>query len=70
MGAIAERESHHPDFHLTNYRNVDVQLYTHKLGGVTENDVQLAEILDKEVTIVYSPKWLEAHPEAKVSIKE
>lgn len=70
MGRIAERESHHPDFHLTNYRNVDIQLYTHKLGGVTENDLQLANMLDEEVKIVYSPKWLDAHPEAEESAKK
>ena len=70
MGKIAERESHHPDFHLTNYRNVDVQLYTHKLGGVTENDLQLAKLLDEEVKIAYSPMWLEANPEAEFSAKK
>jgi 4a-hydroxytetrahydrobiopterin dehydratase len=70
MGKIAERESHHPDFHLTNYRDVDIQLYTHKLGGITENDLQLAKMLDQEVKISYSPKWLKAHPEAQSSTKE
>ena len=58
MGAIAEREGHHPDFHLTSYRNVEVVLYTHSIGGITQNDVSLAQMLDKEVKVVYSPKWL------------
>jgi 4a-hydroxytetrahydrobiopterin dehydratase len=70
MGKIAERESHHPDFHLTNYRDVETQLYTHKIGGVTENDLQLAKMLDQEVKIVYSPKWLKGHPEAQRTAKE
>ena len=61
MGAIAEEESHHPDFHLTNYRDVEVILFTHKLGGITESDLKLAEKLDK-VEIVYSPKWLKSNP--------
>lgn len=58
MGAIAERENHHPDFHLTNYRDLQVNIYTHKLGGVTENDLALAEMLDREVNVKYSPMWL------------
>jgi len=66
MGAIAEREGHHPDFHLTGYRNVKIVMFTHKLGGVTTNDLQLAKMLDTEVTVQYSPKWLQSHPEAKV----
>ena len=30
MGTIAERENHHPDFHLTNYRDVRIEIFTHK----------------------------------------
>jgi 4a-hydroxytetrahydrobiopterin dehydratase len=56
FGVIAERENHHPDFHLTNYRDVLVEIWTHKLKGVTENDILLAQMLDKEVPIKYSPK--------------
>jgi len=63
MGAIAEREGHHPDFHLTGYRNVQVDLFTHTLQGITENDLTLAELLD-QVPVLYSPKWLKEHPEA------
>ncbi len=36
---IAESENHHPDLHLTGYKNLKVVLYTHALGGVTENDL-------------------------------
>ena len=64
MGIIAERENHHPDFHLTNYRDVRIEIFTHKLQGITENDVALAEMFSKEVKISYSPKWLKEHPEA------
>ena len=39
---IAEDEMHHPDLHLTGYKNLKVVLYTHALGGVTENDLILA----------------------------
>lgn len=69
MGAVAERQSHHPDFHLTNYREVSVDIWTHKLKGVTENDLILAKLLDDSVPIDYSPKWLKSHPEANHTAK-
>lgn len=65
IGKIAEREGHHPDLHLTNYRDVEIVLYTHSLGGVSPNDVALARMIDAEVVFDYSPKWLKSHPEAK-----
>eukprot|EP00541_Cyclophora_tenuis_P012304 CAMPEP_0116550858 /NCGR_PEP_ID=MMETSP0397-20121206/5651_1 /TAXON_ID=216820 /ORGANISM="Cyclophora tenuis, Strain ECT3854" /LENGTH=183 /DNA_ID=CAMNT_0004075717 /DNA_START=10 /DNA_END=561 /DNA_ORIENTATION=- len=64
MGAIAEREGHHPDFHLTEYRSVEIVLFTHKLRGITTNDLVLARMFDSEVQVSYSPKWLRDHPEA------
>ncbi|KAL7571821.1 hypothetical protein ACA910_002906 [Epithemia clementina (nom. ined.)] len=66
MGAVAEEQGHHPDFHLTNYRNVRIDVWTHKVGGVTENDLVLAELFD-EVPIDYSPKWLKEQVETKTS---
>jgi len=39
---IAEKQNHHPDLHLTGYKNLKIVLYTHTAGGVTENDFQLA----------------------------
>jgi 4a-hydroxytetrahydrobiopterin dehydratase len=39
---LAEDEMHHPDLHLTGYKNLKVVLYTHALGGVTENDLIVA----------------------------
>ena len=39
---IAEDEMHHPDLHLTGFKNLKVVLYTHALGGVTENDLIVA----------------------------
>jgi 4a-hydroxytetrahydrobiopterin dehydratase len=69
MGAIAEREGHHPDFHLTNYRDVTIEIFTHKLGGLTMNDFVLAKHLTDEVSVDYSPKWLKAHPEAQRTCK-
>ena len=64
IGTIAERENHHPDMHLTGYRNVEIVLFTHSQGGITTNDIALARMIDDEVVIEFSPKWLKAHPEA------
>eukprot|EP00580_Thalassiosira_gravida_P003353 CAMPEP_0201606710 /NCGR_PEP_ID=MMETSP0492-20130828/6077_1 /ASSEMBLY_ACC=CAM_ASM_000837 /TAXON_ID=420259 /ORGANISM="Thalassiosira gravida, Strain GMp14c1" /LENGTH=137 /DNA_ID=CAMNT_0048071171 /DNA_START=28 /DNA_END=441 /DNA_ORIENTATION=+ len=65
IGKIAERENHHPDMHLTGYRDVKIVLFTHSLGGISENDIALAQMIDAEVEFDYSPKWLKSHPEAK-----
>ena len=44
---IAEDEMHHPDLHLTGYKNLKVVLYTHALGGVTQNDLIVAAKIDQ-----------------------
>jgi 4a-hydroxytetrahydrobiopterin dehydratase len=43
---IAEEDQHHPDFHLTGYRNVRIDLTTHAIGGLSENDFILAAKID------------------------
>ena len=47
IGELAEAEDHHPDLHLTGYRNVAIELSTHAVGGLTENDFILAAKIDK-----------------------
>jgi 4a-hydroxytetrahydrobiopterin dehydratase len=47
IGRIAEAEDHHPDLHLTGYRNVAVELSTHAVDGLTENDFILAAKIDE-----------------------
>lgn len=47
IGQIAESEDHHPDLHLTGYRNVAIELSTHAVGGLTENDFILAAKIDQ-----------------------
>ena len=42
----AEAEGHHPDLHITQYRNVKVEVYTHSVGGLCLNDFILAAKLD------------------------
>ncbi len=39
---IAEDEGHHPDLHLTGYRNLRISLQTHAIEGLSENDFIVA----------------------------
>jgi 4a-hydroxytetrahydrobiopterin dehydratase len=41
MAGVAEAEGHHPDF-TVHWNTVDVTLWTHDAGGLTENDLVLA----------------------------
>ena len=47
VGAIAEQQGHHPDLCLA-WGKVDVQIYTHKIRGLTESDFVLAAKIDQE----------------------
>ncbi len=42
IAPIAEAEDHHPDLHLTGYRKLTIELSTHAIGGLSENDFILA----------------------------
>lgn len=44
---IAEKEGHHPDIHLTGYRHLRIELTTHALGGLSENDFILAAKIEQ-----------------------
>jgi 4a-hydroxytetrahydrobiopterin dehydratase len=41
VGDVAEREGHHPDIYLT-WGEVQLKVWTHKAGGLTENDFSFA----------------------------
>jgi 4a-hydroxytetrahydrobiopterin dehydratase len=47
VAKVAEDEGHHPDLHLEGYRNVSIELYTHAIGGLSENDFILAAKIDQ-----------------------
>jgi 4a-hydroxytetrahydrobiopterin dehydratase len=47
VGEIAESEGHHPDMHLTNYRQIKIELSTHAIKGLSQNDFILAAKIDK-----------------------
>jgi len=42
IALIAEEEKHHPDIHLTQYRNLRVGLTTHDVGGLSQKDFIVA----------------------------
>ncbi len=46
VAELAETEGHHPDLHLVGYRNVTVEIWTHAIGGLSENDFILAAKID------------------------
>jgi len=45
---IAEQQDHHPDLYIS-YNKVRVQLSTHKIGGLSENDFIVAAKIDRVV---------------------
>jgi 4a-hydroxytetrahydrobiopterin dehydratase len=46
VGEIAEKQGHHPDIFLT-YGEVRLQIWTHKINGLTESDFILAAKIDE-----------------------
>jgi 4a-hydroxytetrahydrobiopterin dehydratase len=53
LAELAEREDHHPDIQLL-YRKVIVELWTHTVNGLSENDYILAAKIDR-VYLTYNP---------------
>ncbi|MDB5351776.1 MAG: putative pterin-4-alpha-carbinolamine dehydratase [Planctomycetota bacterium] len=47
VAVIAESERHHPDLHLVGYRNAAIEIWTHAIGGLSENDFILAAKIDE-----------------------
>ena len=43
---LAEQEGHHPDIRIFGYKNVEVELSTHSIGGLSENDFILASKIE------------------------
>lgn len=46
VGDVAEREGHHPDIRLS-WGRVEVEIFTHKIDGLTESDFILAAHIDR-----------------------
>lgn len=47
VAEVAETDQHHPDLHLSQYRKVAIELWTHAIGGLSENDFILAAKIDE-----------------------
>ena len=45
VGEVAERNGHHPDLHLA-WGRVAIEIWTHKIDGLTESDFILAAKCD------------------------
>ncbi len=45
VGELAEEQGHHPDIYLS-YGKVKIELWTHKIDGLHENDFILAAKID------------------------
>jgi 4a-hydroxytetrahydrobiopterin dehydratase len=43
---IAEEEGHHPNFYISNGK-VLIELYTHAINGLSENDFIVAALIDR-----------------------
>jgi 4a-hydroxytetrahydrobiopterin dehydratase len=47
VAELAETDGHHPDIHLESYRQLWIELWTHAIGGLSENDFILAAKIDQ-----------------------
>ena len=48
VALLSEKIDHHPDWQNT-YNKVKINLTTHDKGGITTNDIKLAESIDKSI---------------------
>ena len=46
VGELAEQQGHHPDIHLA-WGRVKIEIWTHKIDGLTESDFVLAAKIDR-----------------------
>lgn len=46
VAEIAEREGHHPDLHIA-WGKCTLEIWTHKIGGLTQSDFYLAAKVDR-----------------------
>jgi len=49
VGAIAEQQGHHPDLHV-GWGRCGVEIWTHKIDGLTDSDFYLAAKADRAFT--------------------
>ena len=49
IGFLCEAADHHPDL-AVSWGRVEVRLNTHTAGGVTDKDLELAQVIEREAT--------------------
>ena len=47
VGEIAEAEFHHPTIEI-RYKEVEVRFTSHEEGGITDQDIHMAELIESE----------------------
>ncbi|HEX5368029.1 MAG TPA: 4a-hydroxytetrahydrobiopterin dehydratase [Dehalococcoidia bacterium] len=47
VAGVAEEQQHHPDIRIYGYRNLALDLSTHSIGGLTDNDFIMAAKLNR-----------------------
>ena len=50
VALLSEKMNHHPNWQNT-YNKVIIELTTHDMGGITTNDIKLAESIDKLINL-------------------
>lgn len=51
IAALAEAEGHHPNIYIYNYKQLRVELSTHKIKGLSVNDFILAAKIDAKLAM-------------------
>ncbi len=46
VGLVAEAEGHHPDLNIHGWNQLTITLWTHAIGGLSENDFIVAAKID------------------------
>ncbi|AGB37819.1 4a-hydroxytetrahydrobiopterin dehydratase [Natronococcus occultus] len=46
VGEVAEEQFHHPEIRI-RYEEVEVRLTSHEEGGITDADIEMAELCDE-----------------------
>ncbi|MHB1035807.1 MAG: 4a-hydroxytetrahydrobiopterin dehydratase [Pirellulales bacterium] len=47
VARLADEEDHHPEAHLQRFRHLRLELWTHAINGLSENDFILAAKIDR-----------------------
>jgi 4a-hydroxytetrahydrobiopterin dehydratase len=44
---VAEKLNHHPNLHIHDYNELQIEIYTHEKNEITEKDFELAKEIEK-----------------------